>query len=167
MFARRKERLHATTNYYLLHLRISSRFVVTTVCIYLVVDSFVLYKPLPHIAPLSACGEASSSTGQKHTSCSRESRLTVCVCVMWDRLCLECASVHGLFVCPIIDWPLVYHSVKCAYSVCSNVIHSRMSVVVQLSSRSEEGGGGSGGINEDVVFLKFLDVGLNLVHLGL
>jgi hypothetical protein len=40
-----------------------------------------------------------------------------------------------------------------------------MSVVVL--SRSEEGGGGSGGIDEDVVFLKFLDVGLNLVHLGL
>ena len=32
---------------------------------------------------------------------------------------------------------------------------------------SEEGGGWRGGIDEDVVFLKFLDVCLNLVHLGL
>ena len=32
--------------------------------------------------------------------------------------------------------------------------------------RSEEGGGGSGSIDEDEVFLKFLDVSLDLVHLG-
>ena len=40
-----------------------------------------------------------------------------------------------------------------------------MSVLVL--SRSEEGGGRSGGIDEDEVFLKFLDVSFNLVHLGL
>ena len=34
-------------------------------------------------------------------------------------------------------------------------------------ARSEEGGGGRSGVDEDVVFLKFLDVSLNLVHLGL
>jgi len=40
-----------------------------------------------------------------------------------------------------------------------------MSVVVR--TRSEECGGRSGSIDEDEVFLKFLDVGLNLVHLCL
>ena len=49
------------------------------------------------------------------------------------------------------------------------VSHKRIRLLVGLGAlgSSEEGGRRGGSIDEDVVFLKFLDVGLNLVHLSL
>lgn len=55
---------------------------------------------------------------------------------------------------------LVNHSVKRAYTVTLALL--RPSRVC-----SHPDGGGSRVVDEDVVFLKFLDVSLNLVHLGL
>jgi len=62
--------------------------------------------------------------------------------------------------CGLICWLLVNHLVKRSYT--GRVSRSRMRAM-----GSEEVGGWRSSVDEDVVFLEFLDVSLNLVHLGL